>query len=121
MATGGQHATSYRQMPAIPKALREPAGLIRHDPGRRLGKPQRYVSDGENANLRIDVSKLIAWAGARDFDAPTAFAALWAGGDDGDSYSFCTRLRSRVEDSVRCSGVVRYALPTCVASIHPAL
>lgn len=85
MATKSQHASRYRHLPPLLRALREEAGLTQRDLAGRLGKPQSWVYNCESANRRVDATEFIDWARGCGVDPRDAFARLLGSGGEGDA------------------------------------
>jgi len=62
------HKTANRAVLALLRGVRLEAGLTQAALGKRLGRPQTYVSDIEIGERRLDVLQAVEWCAACEID-----------------------------------------------------
>lgn len=71
-----QHATSYRNVPGMLRAMREQAGLTQRDLAGKVRRSQPWVHKSEIGERRVDISEFLIWCVACDVDPEAAFKRL---------------------------------------------
>ena len=80
MGTKAQHSAADEPLRAIPRSLREGAGLTQRGLGEQLGRPQGWVHNWEVGNRRVNVAEFAESTTACGVEPGVAFARLLAEG-----------------------------------------
>lgn len=72
----GQHDSSYKELCALLRGVREGAGLTQRDLAGRLDRPRSFVWKTETGERRLDAVELVRWCRACGADPKALFAKL---------------------------------------------